>query len=800
MTDPSDDTAGAIIEVQDGIVHLTKINEYVPGEVKKKKSRSAFSRFCLPFARCCESRKTDVSIVNHLDHKQETLEAYVMKSVSVDQLESWLEKKVETYRKKTRETHDASIITQGESSTEFFQNLEKQLQQQNIDEHSTVLIFARYIQRAVATDAFRIFKIVSDDSDSSVNCFVMDSLNLLTGGKFVNTDDDIVALVRNVANTQKSIRLSKNTDLAFPKIPTNSLREFGLENEDANYLLYQPLLNSGNTIYVIEMWRIREAYDDKDVQICANIVAALHYIKLFSMKQKESNMSDLLLNVVQAIFRKMVSLDELIKNILKSAQLLVNAERASLFLIDNDNSELVSTVFDLKFDHGQERNLTQPIRMSINQGIAGHVALTGETLNITDAYADKRFNSEVDKATKYKTKSILCMPIKVREKIIGVVEMVNKINNFDFNREDEVAFEKFSIFFGLALYNAKLYDKIKRNEQRFKVALEMLCYHNTCKDQEVKEVQETQNDNWTTFNDFYLDPYEFDHLQKCKAVITMFDDLFGLSSFDSMTVTKFILTVKKNYRTVPYHNFDHGWSVAHAMYVILKNDHEQRFNYNMKLALFVACLCHDLDHRGYNNKYLKDTKSPLAAMYTSSALEHHHFSITVTILQQDGLNIFSKLSSNDYKEILQYMKQCILATDLSAFPNNLSKLNKIVNQNSENQSFNWDIPSNRSLVMDLSMTAADLSASAKPWDIQNKTVKVIFEEFYGQGDKEREAGQTPMPMMDRNKPKQQCVSQVEFFDHICIPCFSMLYKIFPNTKPMYDMALKNFDRWQSMCR
>lgn len=62
--------------------------------------------------------------------------------------------------------------------------------------------------------------------------------------------------------------------------------------------------------------------------------------------------------------------------------------------------------------------------------------------------------------------------------------------------------------------------------------------------------------------------------------------------------------------------------------------------------------------------------------------------------------------------------------------------------------------------MAISMTAADLSASTKPWDIQLKTVKVIFEEFYDQGDKEKAAGKTPIPMMDRNKPEEQPASQV----------------------------------------
>lgn len=88
----------------------------------------------------------------------------------------------------------------------------------------------------------------------------------------------------------------------------------------------------------------------------------------------------------------MGSLDQLIESIMKSAQKLVNADRASLFLVDNDKSELVSTLFDLTFNHGQDRNSTEPIRKPMNLGIAGYVASSGKTLNICDAYSDHRFN------------------------------------------------------------------------------------------------------------------------------------------------------------------------------------------------------------------------------------------------------------------------------------------------------------------------------------------------------------------------------------------------------------------------
>ena len=50
--------------------------------------------------------------------------------------------------------------------------------------------------------------------------------------------------------------------------------------------------------------------------------------------------------------------------------------------------------------------------------------------------------------------------------------------------------------------------------------------------------------------------------------------------------------------------------------------------------MFIGAICHDLDHRGFNNKFMIDVGSPLAAIYSTSTMEHHHFNMTVTILQQ----------------------------------------------------------------------------------------------------------------------------------------------------------------------
>lgn len=140
------------------------------------------------------------------------------------------------------------------------------------------------------------------------------------------------------------------------------------------------------------------------------------------------------------------------------------------------------------------------------------------------------------------------------------------------------------------------------------------------------------------------------------------------------------------------------------------------------------------------------------------------------------------------------IKHCILATDLALFFPNKAKLNQTIQE----QTFSWSNQDHRFLVLAISMTASDLSASAKPWDIQVQTVKIIFEEFYQQGDAERAAGRKPIPMMDRHQTDQQAASQVGFLMGICLPCYSLLYSLIPETRPLLDMCQENLSHWKKI--
>jgi len=115
------------------------------------------------------------------------------------------------------------------------------------------------------------------------------------------------------------------------------------------------------------------------------------------------------------------------------------AERASVFLVDRARRELW-----LKLAQ-EEGGKPVDLRMPLDRGIAGHVATSGECLRVDDAYASPLFNPEVDRATGFKTRSVLCVPILDRGgEVFAVAQLLNKRGGAAFGAEDEARFREFA--------------------------------------------------------------------------------------------------------------------------------------------------------------------------------------------------------------------------------------------------------------------------------------------------------------------------------------------------------------------
>ena len=146
------------------------------------------------------------------------------------------------------------------------------------------------------------------------------------------------------------------------------------------------------------------------------------------------------------------NIDSLLTIIAQQIQHALQADRCTVFLLDEAKRELWS-----KVALGLEM---QEIRFPANKGLAGHVAMTGETINIKNAYESVYFNKEIDQQTGYKTKNILCMPIRnLSHQILGVFQVLNKLDGEFFTQKDEDLLVAIGSSAGIAIENANLFNK-----------------------------------------------------------------------------------------------------------------------------------------------------------------------------------------------------------------------------------------------------------------------------------------------------------------------------------------------------
>ena len=140
---------------------------------------------------------------------------------------------------------------------------------------------------------------------------------------------------------------------------------------------------------------------------------------------------------------------------MKAVTELIAAEVGSLLMVDWDKKELF---FEVAL--GEKGSKVKEIRLKVGEGFAGWVAKHGTPLLVDDVTKDKRFQGKVDKKSSFVTRSMLCVPVKLRGKTIGVLQAVNKIAG-NFTKDDKELLELFSNQVAIALENARLYHEIR---------------------------------------------------------------------------------------------------------------------------------------------------------------------------------------------------------------------------------------------------------------------------------------------------------------------------------------------------
>ncbi|XP_051935294.1 cGMP-specific 3',5'-cyclic phosphodiesterase isoform X3 [Hippocampus zosterae] len=585
---------------------------------------------------------------------------------------------------------------------------------------------------------------------------------------------------------------------------------------------------------------------------------------------------------------------------------LIAADRYSLFLVGEDSSNtkfLVSRLFDVAEGSTLEESSSSSIRLQWNKGIVGHVAATGQPLNIKNAYEDPRFNAEVDMITGYKTHSILCLPIKNhRDEVVGVAQAINKKNDTDgaFTQQDEKDFSAYLAFSGIVLHNAQLYEASQLETRRNQVLLELASL--IFEEQQCLEVllrkfagtilsfmqaqactvfiaenDSTENPFSSVFHmeyekgevltspkrespcinqiNYMYAQYVKNTMQPLNIVDVTKDQRFPLMQCEkqyqtSKRTTSLLCAPIKNGKkdkvigccqlvnkmdevsggTKTFNRNDEQFLEAFAIFCGLAIQNTQMYetmeramakqqvtlevlSYHASaaaeesrglqnrlrdlevLALMIATLCHDLDHRGVNNFYIQRSEHPLAQLYCHSTMEHHHFDQCLMILNSPGNQILSGLSLDEYKCTLKMIERAILSTDLALYIKRREEFFELTH----NRQFVWETDHHRDLLRSMLMTACDISAITKPWPVQKRIAELVATEFFEQGDKERlELNIEPSDLMNREKRDKIPSMQVSFIDAICTQLYETLAGMSDDCSPLLEGCRTNRQHWKCL--
>ncbi|XP_050308589.1 cAMP and cAMP-inhibited cGMP 3',5'-cyclic phosphodiesterase 10A-like isoform X2 [Anthonomus grandis grandis] len=522
----------------------------------------------------------------------------------------------------------------------------------------------------------------------------------------------------------------------------------GYQDDMVKSVLCVPIVTTDGDCYaIVEMYRtipdVPFNKDDLKISIVVSgwMGAAIHQNRLRLALQKQQELNDYLLDLIKCYFADNVSLEKLISEIVKFAKATLGAERGAFFIIDPESSDMTAEVFDEGIDGTSttmhKKNIK--VRLSKDRSIPGLVARTGVTVNLRDAYNDPRFFTEVEAKTGFITRSILCMPIVSVDNILGVVQVVNKINGVVFTASDENLFKTFSVYCALALHYAKLNDKMRRTDLLNESNLQLLslqirpCIHDSTSFAKIPEI-----DIPGGFSDFrwYISVDEEPVMP--QMVYYMIKTIVGFEQINLYNLREFILTVRKCYRANPYHNWEHAFNVAHCMYNICLR--------NMEL---------------FND---------------------------VEVFP------FYDIPDKVWQLITTEIKQCILATDLANYFKIRMKLIQILNE----QKIDWSNRHHRHLCKAIMMTSCDLSGSCKPYMIAKTLTDNVIKEFYNQGDKEKAMGLNPLSLMDREKSSQIPEDQVNFLTIIVLPCTDLLKSFLPNCADLSAEATILRKTWQEI--
>ncbi|XP_047479864.1 LOW QUALITY PROTEIN: calcium/calmodulin-dependent 3',5'-cyclic nucleotide phosphodiesterase 1-like [Penaeus chinensis] len=292
---------------------------------------------------------------------------------------------------------------------------------------------------------------------------------------------------------------------------------------------------------------------------------------------------------------------------------------------------------------------------------------------------------------------------------------------------------------------------------------------------EVTEILKSVDD-WT-FNVWKLQEASNNTPLRCLAYELL--NRYGLLHKFKMppaTLETFLTQIEAGYCKYknPYHNNVHAADVMQTMHYMLSQTGLMNWLNDVEiLATLMAALIHDYEHTGTTNNFHVMSGSETAILYNDRAvLENHHICAAFRLLRGEDHNVLVNLSREEYREFRTLVIEMVLATDMSSHFQQIKAMKTMLALQ--------DTSLDKAKALSLVLHCCDISHPSKPWHLHERWTTQLLEEFFRQGDKERELGLPYSPLCDRNNTLV-AESQIGFIDFIVDPslgvCGDLLDKV-----------------------
>eukprot|EP01083_Nonionella_stella_P240251 840059_1 len=609
-------------------------------------------------------------------------------------------------------------------------------------------------------------------------------------------------------------------------------------------ILCHPILDvSGKVIAVFEAVNKPYGFTKADEMLLETISLlcghTLYNASIYESEVRQRIRSEAILEVAKSTASS-DDIEVVIESIIQTSYKVLRCDRVTLFMVDSLTNELWCKV----------SKDASGFRLPMGSGIAGYVAQTGEMVNIPDAYEDNRFNPEIDKITKYSTKSVLCVPIETNGKVVGVIQCINKfcqrcaslcdVHSSSFESQDVEMLIAIAGETAGALHRKNLESTFRfileeHQDEDIRDYLSKFMTQPSSRQSQLSDSiaispincltpssgrSDSRRHEWPiSLNPRIkidnLSSWDFDYfsLWDGPSKDDLLSIIFGFfQEFELITRFKiptsrlrtFIVSVRDHYYPNQYHNFLHGFSVIHCVYLLLIQtricgEHLTRLDV---LCAFIAALCHDVEHPGKDNLYLINSESELAILYNDiSVLENHHAAKCFQILRQEENDILCGLQPSQKKYLRKVAVAAILHTDMTRHEELVNTL-KQVSELPPKQRFIKESKDDRELLVEVLVHSSDLSNPVLPFDMYNKWANRIVQEFYEQAETEKIENLDFVPYMAKKDPLSVAKLQVNFITYVVAPLWTTIFEVFPSISTPIANMKKNKMKFElrTICR